>query len=163
MKKRELLMIVLILVIITGCGLTKLSNTPIKQVELFLNKYQTLDEDVLNDLNAVVMTEDKFNGTQKEKYKKIMKNHYQNLIYKIKEEEINGDTAIVTVEIDVTDYSRITNEDKLDMDKYLNMLENSKDKVKYTLELGLTKIDDKWQINQISKSDEEKIHGAYIY
>ena len=84
-----------------------MSNTPTKQTELFFNKYQTLDQSVLDDLNHVVAAETQFNTEQRERYKELMKKHYQNLTYKIKDEEVNGNTAVVIVEIEVTDYANV--------------------------------------------------------
>lgn len=169
-------------ILLSGCGET-LNNTPTKQVEMFFMNYQTLNKDVIEDLNDVIETDNSMNETQKEKYKDIMKNHYKNLVYDIKDERVDGDTAIVTVEIEVYDYSKtIVNansyleehmEEFLDenneysqekfVDYRLSLLEAAKDKVKYTLDLNLTKIDDKWQLDKISSLDEDKILGIYEY
>ena len=120
---------------------------------------------------------------QKEKYKEIMKKHYKNLTYDVKDEVVNGDTAVVTVEIEVYDYSKkkasveeyvknhpeefLDDDNKFSDEKFisyrLSEFENVKDKVKYTLELNLTKIDDKWELNDISSIDEDKILGIYEY
>ncbi len=82
-----------------------------------------------------------------------MKKHYQNLTYKIKDEEVNGNTAVVIVEIEVTDYANVLRDSESylsenpqefqnDLGEYdvtlyseyrLNKLEEAKDKVKYTL------------------------------
>lgn len=184
MKRLEIIIgICIIVFLVAACSMNDMNNTPTKQVEIFFKKYQMLDESVLNDLNRVVAEEEQFNNEQREKYKDIMKKHYQNLIYNIKDEEVNGDTAIVSVEIEVTDYSRIlreaelylqqnpeefqTDDGKFDIQKYseyrLNKLEDASETVKYTLDIGLTRIDEEWQVNQISEIDEEKIHGVYEY
>lgn len=184
MKRLEIIIgICIIVFLVAACSMNDMNNTPTKQVEIFFKKYQMLDESVLNDLNRVVAEEEQFNNEQREKYKDIMKKHYQNLIYNIKDEEVNGDTAIVSVEIEVTDYSRILREAELylqqnpeefqtedgefDIQKYseyrLNKLEDASETVKYTLDIGLTRIDEEWQVNQISEIDEEKIHGVYEY
>ena len=42
-------------------------------------------------------------------------------------------------------------------------IEKVKDKVKYTLELNLTKIDDKWELDKLSSDDEDKILGIFEY
>ncbi len=49
------------LLALVGCSINDLSNTPTKQTELFFNKYQTLDQSVLDDLNHVVAAETQFN------------------------------------------------------------------------------------------------------
>ena len=70
-----------------------------------LEKYQVLDEDVLDDLNNITLEEEKFNGAQRERYISLMKKHYQNIKYEIKDEEIDGDNAVVTIELEVMDYN----------------------------------------------------------
>ncbi|MCI8777984.1 MAG: hypothetical protein HFI86_05130 [Bacilli bacterium] len=182
MKKIIIPFLISLTILLSGCGET-LNNTPTKQVEMFFMNYQTLNRDVIDDLNSVLEADNSMNDSQKEKYKNIMKNHYKNLVYDIKDERINGDTAIVTVEIEVYDYSKaianansyledhmdefLDDENKYSQEKFidyrLNELENVKDKVKYTLDLNLTKIDDKWQLDKISSLDEDKILGIYEY
>ena len=174
------------LVLVTGCSCmnTKLTmETPTKKVEKFLSNYQTLDEDVLKQLDEAVSKETEFTEEQKNEYKELMKKHYKNMKYEIKDEVIDGDHATVTVEIEVTDYSKIM----VDADSYLNehqdefnntdgvydvslftkyrldKLKEAKDTVKYTLDLTLTKVDDEWILDTISDTDESKIHGMYIY
>ena len=178
---KKLIYILLSLVLITGC--TDLSNTPTKKTEEFLKKYQTLDSNVMTDLNKVVEEEVTFSRAQKEKYKTIMKKHYQNITYEIKEDEINGDDAKVTAEIEVTDFRKVINEtntylqehteeflDELgnyNNSKYndyrLESLSNAKDKVKYTIDIYLTKVDGKWKVNTPSQDVLDKINGIYNY
>ena len=97
--------LLLSLLLMTGCG--DISNTPMKQVEAFFNKYQTLDRDVIEDLDRVIEDESVFNSESKQKYRNIIKKQYQNLSYKIKEEKIDGDNAFVTVEITVLDFAKV--------------------------------------------------------
>lgn len=178
---KKILITLIAILFLTGCN--TLDNTPTKQVEVFLNKYQTLDKEVLNDLDSAVAEEMNFNTSQRSKYKNLMKKHYQNMTYEIKDVIEDGDEATVTVEIEVTDYSRTiasTNlylqanrEQFLDEDgiydntKFndyrLEELSKVKDKVKYTLDLTLTKNDDEWQLDPISSVTEDKIHGIYQY
>ncbi len=180
MKKLLLLTIILF---IGGCNLSELNNTPTKQVEIFFNKYQTLHEDVLNDLNNVTLEEERFNDEQRKEYRDIMKKHYQNLKYAIKDEEIDGDNAKVKVEIEVDDYYRVLAEADVYlenhpdefrnsngeydaskfMDYRLKKLKENKEMVKYTLELSLTKKDGKWQLNKLTDIDKQKINGVFVY
>ena len=179
MKKIFITLIAILL--LTGCN--TLDNTPTKQVEVFLNKYQTLDKEVLTDLDDAVAEEMNFNTAQREKYKNLMKKHYQNMTYEIKDSKENGDSATVTVEIQVTDYSKtiastnlylqanrnefLDEDGSYDNTKFndyrLEELSKVKDKVKYTIDLTLTKNGDKWQLNPISEVTEDKIHGIYQY
>lgn len=178
---KKIFLMLFIALIFTGCD--KLDNTPTKQVESFFNKYQVLDKDVLNDLDSAVAEESNFNTEQRDKYKNIMKKHYQNLVYEIKDSKEDGNKATVTVEIEVTDYSKVIAATKVYLDTHknefldedgnydnikfndyrLNELQKTKDKVKYTLDLTLTKTDDKWEIDSISNEIEDKIHGIYEY
>ncbi|MEG0826510.1 MAG: hypothetical protein RR404_03460 [Bacilli bacterium] len=178
---KKILLILILLFVMTGC--TDLNNTPKKQTEIFLNKYQTLDKDVLKDLDKVVAEETTFNASERDKYRDLMKKHYQSLTYEIKDSKENGDKATVTVEINVIDYSKtiaktntylVTNkkeflDDKGEYDVFkfndyrIKELEQVKDKVKYTLDLLLTKKDKKWEIEPITSEIEDKIHGIYSY
>lgn len=177
---KKILLFLFSLFLLTGCD--DLTNTPQKQVEMFLSKYQTLDKDVLNDLDSVVALEETFNKDQREKHKNLMKKHYQGLVYDIKDYKEDGDKATVTVEIEVCDYSKTLAETNLylasNRDEFLDNgeysvikfndyrlaeLEKTKDKVKYTLDLTLTKVNDKWQLDPISDDVEDKIHGIYSY
>ena len=89
MKKLVFLILSLLLV---GCN--DLSNTPTKKAEEFLKKYQSLDSSVISDLNNAINETD-LNEEQKKLYVDIMKKHYQNLSYEIKDETMDGDEAVV--------------------------------------------------------------------
>ena len=181
MKK---ILILLTLLLITGCTIGDIDNTPTKQVETFFNNYQTLDKKVLNDLDLVIEKQTEFNQEQKEKYRKILKKHYQDLAYEIKDETVNGDRANVEVEIEVSNYYKTlqeTNEylknhkdEFLDetnnysnskyIDYQLEKLEKAKETVKYTLNLTLTQNDKgKWILDDIDDIEEKKILGTYEY
>ena len=47
------------------------------------------------------------------------------------------------------------------MDYRIKQLEDVKERVKYTLNLTLTKKDKKWVLNDITETDRQKIHGLY--
>jgi len=170
--------------ILTGCSIgADMDNTPTKQVEAYLNNYQTLDSNVLAKLDAVVENEEMFDEDQKVTYRDILKKHYQDLTYTIKEETVNGDKATVEAEIEVTDYTkalqeaesyRITNEDEFlgeddtfDEVKFntykLDLIKDSDERVKYTIYFSLTKENDEWALEDLTDSEEEKILGIYEY
>lgn len=180
---KKALCALMILFVLTGCDIgNKLDNTPTKRVETFLNKYQILDDDVLDNLNSVIAEESLFNNDQRDKYRDIIKTNYQKMSYKVKEEEINGDEATVTVEIEVIDYSKILSDAEnyrtehpqefLENNEYseskyidysLDKLKEAKEKVKYTLDLTLTKVDEEWMLDDLSKENEAKLNGVYNY
>ena len=165
------------------CGCNDLSNTPTKKTEEFLKKYQSLDSSVLTDLDNVLNEDTTLNENQKVMYEDIMKKHYQNLSYEIKNETIDGDEAIVTVEISVTDFKKVLDEANNYMnnnmeefydengnysiskfnDYKLNKLKDAKDKVRYTLEISLSKVNDEWQVNTQNQITYDKINGIFNY
>ncbi len=180
---KKLLSILGLALILTGCSLGNMDNTPTKKVESYLNNYQTLDSNVLSSLDKIVNQEELFDEDQKTTYKDILKKHYQDLTYTIKEETVNGDKATVEAEIEVTDYTkslkqaeeyRKTNPKELldengiiDEIKYndyrLDLIKSSKDRVKYTIYFSLTKIDDEWVLDNLTESEQEKLLGIYEY
>lgn len=165
------------------CGCDDINNTPTKQVESLFNKYQTLDEEVLDDLDRIISEETLFDTTAREEYRKLIKEQYRNLSYEIKDEIVDGDTANVTAQITVTDYSKSLAEAEKYKNTHLSefldengtyqsirysnyvieQLKNAKEKVKYTVEINLTKIDNKWKIKGIDEDTENKILGIYEY
>lgn len=175
MKKR-LLIFLFVLLFITGCNKM---NTPTNEVQkLFLN-YTTLTSDVLFQLDSVLKTED-ITDSQKEKYKEILKKQYEDLKYNVTNEVISNDNAVVSVEIEVYNLGKAIDEaskylenhkdefysnDEFSKEKYWNYklenMFNMKERTKYNLELTLTKIDNKWHLDDLLESDRQKIHGLY--
>lgn len=174
---------IFMLFLVTGCACTAnlTKDTPTKKVETFFNHYQTLHTDVMTQLEDVISKETTFTEEHKTQYKDIMKKHYQDLTYEIKDEVVDGDNATVTAEIEVRDYSKVMQESETyrtehpeefndttgayDINLFnayrLEKLKAAQDKVKYTLNLTLTKIDDEWRLDDLSDIDESKIHGTY--
>ena len=94
---------------------------------------------------------------------------------------IDGDKAIVTVTIDVIDYSKINNEidlylannpneflldngeyDKEKANEYrLSKLKEAKEMVTYTLELELHKDGKDWILNDLDETELSKINGTF--
>lgn len=166
MKKKILLFVVPILLLL-GCSM---SNTPTSKVEELFTKYQKLDTDITTNINDV-LNEQNLSQTQKERYRKILENQYKNISYQIKEEQIDGNTATVITEIEVIDLKKSINDLVFDSNIYtketydeekLNRLEKAKDKVKYTLELKLSKdSNDKWKLDALTNEEMKKIQGMY--
>lgn len=102
MKKKIIVFLSLLVMFMTGCGN---NMTPTAKVEEFLGRYQSMDSNVLTQLDNVISNDTTMNDTQKKDYKTLMEKQYQNLSYKIKDEEIDGDKAEVLVEIEVYDYA----------------------------------------------------------
>lgn len=163
MKKIFLIVVIFSLSMLTGCSL---GNTPTAQVEDFLSKYQMLDDDI--SVSYTNMTTDtNLSQDTKERYEDVIREQYRNLSYEVKEESIDGETATVTVQIEVIDYKKIIskyNKNDYEIEEYHNLilddLEDGKEKITYTIEFMLTKgTDDKWQVNDLSPTDREKLLG----
>lgn len=164
-------------------GCNNLMNTPTKKVEEFLNRYQTLDNEVIDQLNYTLDESYSFTDIQKDDYKKVMKKQYKDLVYTVKEETVDGDTAVVKVEIEVYDYSKaiaeadnylLNNQDEFlnedgtsDKERFIDFkidaMSKTTERVKYTLELTLLKVNDTWKMDDITEIDRQKIHGIYSY
>ena len=183
MKKIYSIFVMLLLVIfISGCE-SNLMNTPTKRVETMLNNYITLNSGVLDDLDETLLKDKTMNDNQKMEYKKVIKKLYQNMSYEIIKETIDGNNATVEVEIEVYNLKKaidksnsylqehkdeFLNDDKsINNEKFndykLNELKNAKDKVTYTLNLTLKKVEDKWVLDNLTDTDISKIHGMYDF
>ena len=175
MKK---ILILLTIFLLFGCD--NLINTPTKKVERFLEKYQMLDDSLLNELSYKTESSEL---TQQEKntYRNLMKRQYSDLIYEVKDEEIDGNIAIVKVEIEVYDYSlanKKTDEyvnthlneflidNKISQEKYLdyklNIIKEIKDRIKYTLSLTLSRKNKNWIMDELSEETLQKINGVFV-
>lgn len=165
--KKKLLLFAIPILFLVGCSM---ANTPTSKVEDLFTKYQTLDTDINTGINSV-LEEQNLSNSQKDRYRAILEKQYKNLSYQIKEELVDGDTATVIVEIEVTDLKKSINDLVFDSTIYtkqtydeekLNRLEKAKDKVKYTLELTLTKdSDDEWKLDALTNEQIKKIQGMY--
>ncbi len=178
---KKILLLVATIFLLAGCE--SVMNNPTKRVEVFLNKYQTMDEEVLSQLDDTLNNDRTLTSTQKKDYKDMMKKQYQNLTYTIKDEEVDGDTATVKVEIEVYDFNKAMNEadsyllenqdefidenNKVDNEKFMDykikQMKNTNEKVKYTIEFNLTKNDNTWTLDNVDEITRQKIHGIYNY
>lgn len=167
---KKIISMFIFLLLLVGCSL---SNTPTAQVEDLLSKYQMLDSDIKSGINDVVIGES-LTSTQQERYRKIIEKQYKNLMYEIKDEEIDGNNAEITVEIEVLDYKKIVNEinglyqeqGNYTVEDYnntkLNALEKAKDKVTYTIEFNVIKDDSgNWKLTSLDNETIKKIQGMY--
>ena len=175
---KKIFIFISLLLIMSGCAMKKDNNTPTKKVEEYLDSYQKLDSNVLNDLDAI-LTDTDYTVEQKARYKEIMKKHYSNIKYDITKETIDGDQAKVDAQVTVTDYSNIlkmevkeddykdetgTYSPALLYDHQLDLFEKETDKITYNITFTLTKKNEthKWTIVQLDDDSIKKIHGIYI-
>ena len=167
---KKIISMFIFLLLLVGCSL---SNTPTAQVEDLLSKYQMLDSDIETGINNI-LDEDILTNDQKNRYKNLIEKQYKNLSYEIKDEEIDGNNATITTEIEVLDYKKIVNEvnsryqgrgdytvEEYNTEK-LNALEAAKDKVTYTIDFQVTKDKDgNWRLGTLSNETIKKIQGMY--
>lgn len=178
---KKILLVIMMMLTLVGCE--SVMNNPTKRVEAFLNKYQVMDNEVLDELDNILKNDETLNEEQKKDYKNLMKKQYQNLTYTIKDEEVDGNNAFVKAEIEVYDFNKamkkadnylsehqdeFMDEDKnVDnvkfMDHKIKEMKNTNEKVKYTIDFTLTKKDNKWQLDDIDEATRQKIHGIYNY
>ena len=177
MKKIFYTLLILTL-FITGCGKDKKMDSPSEKVRKYLDSYINLDDNILTDFNDMVDSIKDYTTDQKDKYKDIMKHHYKNITYEIKNEIIDDDQATVEVEIEVYDQSTVINDEydeedfldedgEYDVEKFndyqLCLLDKVDTKTKYTVIFYLSKQDDVWVINEPNEIVKQKIHGIYGY
>ena len=172
------LSILIFVITLSGC----FSNMgPKETVSDFLKQYVELDKDIIKELDKYLEKQD-ITSEQKSRYKKVIKDEYSSISYKIKKENIKGNTAKVEVEITVKDlYSASKNaeQDLLDnpldfyvdgsysskkfIDHKLDIMEHTTDVQTYTISIFLEKEDNKWKILELDNDTLEKIHGIYNY
>lgn len=175
---KKIFILIFSIFLLTGC--TFFYKSPSKSVEKFLNNYKDNSESVITELNNYLDTEE-LSKSEKEKYKEVYIRQYSNLKYIIKNEKVDGNKALVDVQITVYDYNKVnkesnnyflSNQDKfiksngdIDIDKYfnykINRLIETKDTITYTLTLKLNKVNDVWEIEPLTSEQLSKLHGTY--
>ena len=165
--KKKILCLGIFLFLLVGCSM---ANTPTSMVDNLFVKYQKLDGDIEAGIDSV-LEEQNLTVEHQNRYRKLLESQYKNLTYEVKDEVIDGDTATVVTEIEVIDYKRAISDLTFDSTIYtkesfdeekLNRLENTHDKVKYTLDLTFTKDSDgKWKLNALTNEQIKKIQGMY--
>lgn len=166
---KKIIILISIILLFTGCDNSY--NTPTKKVEKFLNEYQNLNPSVIKRLESSI-EDNNLTKEQRSKYIDLLEKQYQNLSYKIINEEVNDNTAVVDVEIEVLNYTYSIADSKKyyeshskeikDYNDYmLNNLEKVTDKIKYKMSINLTKYDNVWELDEIDKTIIQKIHGLY--
>ena len=168
--------------LLSACSLIP-SNSPKEKVKELLDKYKNQDNMVISELDNIISKE--YTGSNKDRYKALLLNQYKNMEYKITDEIVDGNTAVVTADVTVYDYAssiesandylkkheeefyKSESEEKtIDNDKFmdykLDLLEETTDRKTYTIEFTLTKEDKEWVLDDLSNDNISKIHGLYI-
>lgn len=181
MKKKifSLILICCTLLLVTGCGE---KMTPSQAVDDYLQRYITLDDTIMDQLNDYVSDED-LTEEQKSVYKEVLRNQYTSLTYTIKNEDIQDDIAYVTVNINVKDLYKVQKDslnyyeehkeefndengvyDKVSYLTYkLNQMKNATETINYEIKIKVVENNGDWDVSQLSNEDLEKLHGIYNY
>ncbi len=146
---------------------------------LMVNQYKNMEyeikDEIIEDDNAVVEVEvTVYDYASAIKNSNTYLNEHLDEFKKDEKETINENDANDETTKDTEDDEMDTNDDNDDtitdadyddtkfMDYRLFLMEKVTDKVKYTIEFTLTKVNDEWQLDSLSNSDIEKLHGIYI-
>lgn len=156
---------------------------------LMTNQYKNMEyeikDEIIEDDNAVVEAEitvydyasaiknsNTYLNEHVDEFKKETKQTISEVEEKVEDaadkvkEKTNEVTNDVKDKVDeATGNNNTTNKDYDEtkfMDYKLSLMEKVTDKVKYTIEFTLTKVNDEWQLDALSNSDIEKLHGIYI-
>ena len=179
--KMKKILTIFFVILLSACSLMG-TNSPKERVRELLDKYKNQDLTIVSELDDIISSE--YTGKYKDRYKDLMLNQYKNLEYKITDEIIDGDTAVVSADITVYNYGNMldaSNEylreheeefykddetKEIDNNKFLeyklDQLEEVKDRKTYTVEFTLTKEDKEWKLDNLSNTNISKIHGLYI-
>ena len=175
---KKILTLLLITIILTGCGTKSAKNT----VENYLKKYRNLDSEVLVDLENIIENED-LTKDEEEIYRSALKKQYKDLAYEIIEEEYVDDTTYITLKVTDYDFYKAQtdayiylennqedfndNNGVYDIHKYteykLNKMKNTTERITYNITFTVVKEDDEYIIYQPTENDLMKIHGIYNY
>ena len=160
---RKWFLVVILGIMLMGCSI---SNTPTSKVEDLLGKYQMLDDSVNINYYDLSGERNISDDLQKE-YLDLIKNQYQGLSYEIKEEVIDGGSAVVTASIEVVNYKDVINKynkNTYQLDEYhrlvIDDLGNAHDMVTYTIDFTLIKDDNgNWVMDELSNEQRDKLLG----
>ncbi len=177
---KKIIKTLIIVFMLTACSM---SNTPKSKVEIYLNQFNSLSENVKKDLETSVASEN-LSDSNKDIYRKVLERQYKNIKYDIKDEQINSDNATVTVQITVYDFYKSNNNAEkyydehtdefttdngttIDLEKYtkyrLDEMLKMDETVDYEIKFNLNKEDGEWVIQNPDRTTLEKIHGLYDY
>lgn len=116
------------------------------------NATVTVEIEVYDYYKTNQESQDYFNNNQDE-FKEDTNNNSEGLLEDTKEGIEKAADAITDATNDISNSKFI--------DYRLSQLQNANDRVKYTIDFTLRKVDDKWTLNEIDDATRQKIHGLY--
>lgn len=184
-KKKKLLffggiavIIGIVVAIILVVGGNAKSNSIEGLTKAYMKKYQKLDKEVVDKIKYEY--DDKLTPDQKQKYRSIIENQYEELNYEIVEVRESGVTGEVDIRFTVYDLAsameqansyiavygeKFEKDGKFDeyaaVDYKLKMLDEVETKVDYTITFNFYKEDGTWTMDEVLESDLKKIRGTF--
>lgn len=176
---KKILSILLAICLLFGCSL---NNNPSSKVKNYLNNYKNLSDEVLEDMESKIASEN-LSNENKDTYRDILKRQYKSLRYEIKDESINGNDAIVTAKITVYDLMNVINESNSYLEDHIEEFNDSNNiyqenifntyqlkemskvnnTVDYEIDFFLKKTNGEWVLDNPDTLTIEKINGLYNY
>lgn len=162
---KKIILAIFCFTMLVGCTL---GNTPTSKVEDMLTNYQMNKDSI--DISYTNLTSDSnLSADIIKKYEDAIEKQYRDLSYEVVDEVIDGDSAVVTIQIEVMDYKNSINKynrEDYDINKYhehiLKELNNTKEMTTYTLDITLTKdSNDTWNVDDLTKENRKKLLGIY--
>lgn len=184
-KKKRLLLLgcaTLVVAVIVTIILLVVGNSKSNSIEgltkSYMKKYQKLDKEVVNKIKYEF--DDKLTSEQKQKYKAIIENQYEELEYNIVEVREDGVMGEVDVKFSVYDLAsameqansyiavygdKFKKDGKFDeyaaIDYKLDMLDDVETKVDYTITFNFYKNGKTWIMDDVLETDLKKIRGTF--
>lgn len=146
---------------------------------LMLNQYKNMEyeikDEIIEDDNAVVEVEitvydyssalknaNTYLNEHLDEFKKDVKETANEITDKVKEAADDVKEAVDNATNNDDNKTSTDYDETKFMDYKLSLMEKVTDTVKYTIEFTLTKTNGEWQIDALSNSDIEKLHGIYV-
>lgn len=149
-----------------------IAKTPIDLTKDFMNKYKNASKEVMDKVNYPY--DDELTDNQLKRYKDIIKTQYLALDYDITDEYVGESDAIIKVEFEVFDYASgyekassylsLYEKDmslEKQVDYKLDEMSKTKEKMKYSISFAYYKLDGKWIMTELTKTDLQKLTGTF--
>ena len=177
---KKILIVLFVVFFFTGCSLLEDNSKPEEAVDMFFEKYRTLDDDIISQLKDVIDGED-LEDSSKEKYQELMEKQYDQFAYVIKDIKQDDTSAVATIELTVLNYRSAVLEaeqelknnpenfndeqgnfsEKKYMEYKIDKMDKVTDTTTHTIELTMIKENGMWKIDQMTSDDISKLHGLY--
>ena len=177
---KKILIVLFVIFFFAGCSLLEDNSKPEEAVDMFFEKYRTLDDDIISQLKDVIDGED-LEDSSKEKYQELMEKQYDQFAYVIKDIKQDDTSAVATIELTVLNYRSAVLEaeqelknnpenfndeqgnfsEKKYMEYKIDKMDKVTDTTTHTIELTMIKENGMWKIDQMTSDDISKLHGLY--